>query len=139
MTQVRWSRALATMALLGLLLAAGLAVTAQSDAAERPRIKACSTKSFKYPDRKLGGYFTQLRVRGTSCSNGRKVARAYYSCRRKSGVEGMCKAKTVRRYRCKETRRSRDKQEGVSYSATVTCRRGKYGYIRHRYQQNLGE
>ncbi len=138
MTQPRWSRALVTMAVLGLLLAAALTVAASSEA-KRPRMKACKTSSFKYPDRKLGGYFTQLRVRGTSCSRGRKVALAYYKCRRKRGVEGTCRSRTVMRYRCKETRRARDKQEGVSFSGTVVCRRGKYGYIKHRYQQNLGE
>jgi hypothetical protein len=75
-------------------------------------------------------YVTSLSTRGTSCSNGRRVVRAFHACRKRKGVRGRCGRAAG--YRCSEGRR-----RGIStqYSAGVTCRRGGKR-VSHRYTQN---
>ena len=90
--------------------------------------RACSTP--KYPG---SGYFTSLRVSGTSCSTGRRVARAHYSCRRKNGVRGRC-GRRVLRFRCSESRPSSGRTRN-EYNARVSCRRGGRRVV-FTYQQN---
>jgi hypothetical protein len=102
------------------LLAVGGAGTASA--------RACASAT--YPGE---GYFTQLRVRGTSCRAGRVVQLAHYRCRvRNGGRDGRCNRR-VEGYRCREERGART---SVEYNARVTCRRtGRR--ISWFYQQNL--
>lgn len=87
--------------------------------------RACSAPS--YPG---SGYFTSLSVKGVSCATGRKLARAYYTCRTRSGPAGRCHQRVLR-YRCSERRESIP----TEINGRVSCRRGSKRVI-HTYQQN---
>jgi hypothetical protein len=75
-------------------------------------------------------YVTSLRVAGTSCRNGRKLVRGYYSCRiHNGGRRGHCGG--VYGYHCSESRNGIKTQ----FDALVKCsKRGRS--IAHRYTQN---
>jgi hypothetical protein len=85
--------------------------------------------------RHLGAsYVTSLRVSHTSCSNGKKVTKAFHTCRHKSGgPAGHCRH-AVRRYHCRERRF--DKLPHVQYDGKVTCTRGAKR-VKSTYTQNL--
>lgn len=140
MTLPRIPRALIAIALLSCLALVGLAGAHADGSHKRSskwKIKACSTSKLKYPNKNPGGYFTSLRVRSTSCKNGRALARDWYSCRvRNGGRDGTCERSRVRKYKCKESR-PKSSQSEEQLNAKVTCRRGKRGLIIHTYQQNL--
>jgi hypothetical protein len=87
--------------------------------------RSCSVP--KYPGL---GYFTSLSVAGTSCSNGDKLAFAYYRCRLQHGKAGSCHS-TVLGFSCHEQRNSIP----TEIDARVTCRRGSATVI-HTYQQD---
>jgi hypothetical protein len=87
--------------------------------------KACNPPT--YPG---SGYFTSLDVKKVSCKTGRKLALAYYRCRTKKSVSGVCHRK-VMHYRCHETRQSIP----TEIDARVKCTRGKRVVV-HTYQQN---
>ena len=89
---------------------------------------ACSAP--KYPG---SGYFTSLRVSHTSCTTGRKVARAHYRCRRAHGIRGRCRHRVLH-FRCKESRPS-SARTSTEYNARVTCTRGSRRVV-FTYQQN---
>lgn len=76
------------------------------------------------------GYFTSLTVKKVSCKTGKKLALAYYRCRTKKSVSGVCHKK-VMHYRCHETRQSIP----TEIDARVKCTRGKR-VVTHTYQQN---
>lgn len=137
MTLPSLSRAVIAVALATCLAFAGLSIAGAggAESASKRSIKACKPGS--YPNKNPGGYFTSLRVRGTSCRQGRKLARSYYKCRtRRGGLKGRCRASRVLKYKCKESR-PRKSQSSEQLNAKVTCRRGKRGLIVHTYQQNL--
>ena len=77
------------------------------------------------------GYFTSLKVSGTSCRVGTKVTLGYYRCRIRHGKAGTCHS-TVYGYHCKERRNSIP----TEIEARVTCRRGDATVV-HTYQQDL--
>jgi hypothetical protein len=131
MTLARSSRCLEMLAILTCLAVAGLAGAQSSEAAT----KTCSAP--KYPDTARGGYFTQLRVTNVSCASGRKLALAYYKCRRKKGVKGSCSGRRVNGMKCTE-KRPASGDNGTQFNATVTCRKGSKKVV-HSYQQNYGE
>lgn len=116
------------LALAGVLLLA--VATPDPAAAKKPKVRTCDIED---EERDLGPtYVTKLRVRSTSCRNGERVVKAWYKCRRANGgADGKCK-KRVRGYKCKERRRN---EIDTQFDATVSCRKGKYGYIMHRYTQ----
>ena len=87
--------------------------------------RACSVPS--YPG---SGYFTSLTVKRVGCARGRKLVRAYYNCRTRSGPAGRCHGRVLR-YRCSEHRNSIP----TEIDARVSCRRGAKRVI-HNYQQN---
>ena len=118
---------LALAATAGLLAVPALPATATSGPAAHAA-RSCSVP--KYPG---NGYFTSLRVSHTSCGNGRKVARAHYSCRRAHGVRGRCRH-AVRHYHCKEYRPASGRTS-TEYNARVTCKRGGRRVV-FTYQQN---
>lgn len=119
-------RALAVTAMLA--VAGATAAEASAD----PVATASKTCSVRGKERNLGpSYVTSLSVTGTSCAEGERVVKAYYSCRVKAGgVRGRCVRK-VRGFACRETR------SGIAtqFDATVTCsKRG--ASVRHTYTQN---
>lgn len=83
-----------------------------------------------YPGSK-GGYFSQLKVSGTSCGRGKQVIVAQAKCRLKHGVKGKCTS-TVLGYRCKERRGAYGPTE---FNARVTCTKSG-AKVRWYYQQN---
>src|SRR4051794_16583239 len=109
--------------LAGFLLVAALALLVALPASAR----AATCSPPKYPG---SGYFTSLKVTHTSCSEGKKLALAYYKCRLKHGVSGRCTSKVLK-YSCTEKRTT----ISTEIDARVTCKRGSRR-IEHTYQQN---
>lgn len=105
-----------------LALAAIIAIGGTASAASS---RTCSPP--KYPGT---GYFTSLKVAGTSCATGRKVALSYYRCRLRHGVRGRCTSRVLK-YTCSETRNTIP----TEIDARVTCRRGS-AKVTHTYQQD---
>jgi hypothetical protein len=124
------SRTLIALALTGALLVAGLAGSGGAAAAS----KTCTLSSKGY--RSLGPtYVFPYKVKGVSCRKGKKVIKAYHSCRYakpKGGLKGKC-TNPVLGFSCDEGKREGIK--GVQYDANVTCKRGG-DVVRHHYQQS---
>jgi hypothetical protein len=116
-----------TVLLLALAIAGCAAVPASGAG---PRAVA-ATHSCHVPSYPGQGYFTSLKVGGTSCRVGTKVTLDYYRCRTRHGRAGTCHS-SVDGYSCKEKRNSIP----TEIEARVTCRRGEATVI-HTYQQNL--
>jgi hypothetical protein len=116
------------LAAAGSLLAGIQGAPVAATAATTHAARACSPPH--YPG---SGYFTSLHVTKTSCSTGRKVAKAHYHCRRKNGVRGRCHH-AVRHFHCKE-RRPASGRIATQYNARVTCKRGSRRVV-FTYQQN---
>jgi hypothetical protein len=106
------------------------AVPASGAAAQGP-IAVAATHSCHVPAYPGQGYFTSLRVSGTSCRVGTKLVVDYYKCRLRHGRAGTCHSR-VDGYSCKERRNSIP----TEIEARVTCRRGEATVV-HTYQQNL--
>jgi hypothetical protein len=115
-------------ALLGALaLLAVLPAVSLGDGPTATAARACHVS--KSPRAYGPTYVTSLRVKGTSCRNGRKLVRGYYSCRvHNGGRKGHCGG--VYGYRCHESRKS----ISTEFDALVKC--SKPGRrIDHRYTQ----
>ena len=111
--------------------ALGTAPTAVASGPVAHAAKTCGVSENDYPG---NGYFTRLTVRGTSCANGKKVAKAHYHCRiAQGGIKGHCKRRVLG-YRCKEG--TRHSVPGVYYNVKVSCSNGsrRVGFF---YQQNF--
>jgi hypothetical protein len=119
--------------LTALALAAGSCLAGIQSAAPAGAATAYAARSCSAPKYPGSGYFTSLRVTNTSCSKGRKVARAHYRCRRKHGVRGHCHH-AVLHFHCKE-RRPASARIPTQYSSRVTCTRGSRRVV-FVYQQN---
>jgi hypothetical protein len=77
-------------------------------------------------------YVFFLSVKGTKCSNGTKVAKAFNECRHAGHKRsGKCGHK-VFGYRCSERRYNKSP---LSYDSKVTCRKGSRSIV-FRYTQN---
>jgi hypothetical protein len=120
-----------TALMLALVAAGCLAVPASGGAAGPGPVAVAATHSCHVPAYPGQGYFTSLRVSGTSCRVGSKVALDYYKCRLRHGRAGTCHSR-VDGYSCKERRNSIP----TEIEARVTCRRGEATVV-HTYQQNL--
>ncbi len=104
---------------------------------------AASTKTCKLSvpaSEKLGpSYVTYspgkagFRVRGTTCAKGKKLIKAFHSCRYKKGKSGKCTSK-VKGYKCTEKRPASLKGP-FSFEGDVTCKAGSKK-ITHHYQQD---
>jgi uncharacterized membrane protein len=105
------------------------AVVVTSAVAGGPTAHA-ATKSCSEPNYPGDGYFTSLKVTGTSCKSGKKVALDHYRCRIKHGKKGRCPS--IDGYKCTEHR------EGISteYNSRTTCKKGTRKVV-FTYQQNL--
>lgn len=93
-------------------------------------------RSCPLSDREITGlgptYVTNLRVRGTTCSEAKKVVKAFHSCRyAKGGVSGYCTTKVLG-YTCSERPRAKNP---VEYQGYATCARGSKR-VWHNYQQH---
>jgi hypothetical protein len=124
------TRPLLTM--IGTLVASAtlaLAVLVPAAAAARPA--AAAARSCSVPRYPGSGYFTSLTVKGVGCATGRKVVRAHYRCRTRSGPAGRC-PRRVLRYRCSEHRGSIP----TEIDSRVNCQRGARRVF-YSYQQNL--
>ena len=80
---------------------------------------AATCKVPAYPTAK--GEYTSLKVTKTTCAEGLKVAKAFYTCRTKTGPLGRCVSK-VRGYACQEQRSMTTPGE---FTAKATCSKGK--------------
>jgi hypothetical protein len=108
-------------------LACGLAaLPAGASPTARAADHSCSVPH--YPGQ---GYFTSLKVSGTSCSTGSKVAVSYYRCRTHSSARGTCHS-SVMGFSCKEKRVSIP----TEIDGRVTCTRGSAKVV-HTFQQNV--
>ena len=115
------------LALTAVLAAMAFAVTSTA-AADGPTATAAATCSPpKYPG---NGYFTSLKVTGTGCTTGKRVALAHYKCRTKNGRAGRCGSR-VRGFKCSESRRTIP----TEINSRVTCRDGGKKVV-FTYQQN---
>ena len=77
-----------------------------------------------------GGY----RVTGVSCATGKKVIKAFHSCRYKHGKQGRCTSKVVG-FKCTEKRPSSLKSS-YSFEGDVVCKSGSKR-VTHHYQQDF--
>ena len=116
------SKLLALAAALATMLALGATATAHPTA---HAARTCAPG--KYPGQ---GYFQRLTVTRLSCTAGRRVMRAHYSCRTRHGKKGYCPR--VLGYRCKEIRNA----ISTEYNARVTCTSGSRKVV-YFYQQFL--
>ncbi|MGI9098611.1 MAG: hypothetical protein ACR2H2_09020 [Solirubrobacteraceae bacterium] len=112
------------LAIVAVLAALAVAALAGPSAAH-----AASCTPPKYPG---SGYFTSLAVTNASCATGRRLVKAYYSCRIRKGKTGRCTRKVLG-YSCKETKRVAIPTE---LNGRVSCKRGARRIV-HTYQQNL--
>jgi hypothetical protein len=112
------------LALVALLAALAVAALAGPSAA-----RAASCTPPKYPG---SGYFTSLAVTNVTCATGRKLVKAYYSCRIRKGKAGRCTRKVLG-YSCRETKRVAIPTE---LNSRVSCKRDARRVV-HTYQQNL--
>ena len=78
-------------------------------------------------------YVTVLKVTRTSCANGKKVTKAFHSCRLKKGAKGRCTTKVLG-YTCTD-RRPAGESIPTQFTGYVTCKRGS-AKITHSYQQD---
>ena len=78
-------------------------------------------------------YVTQLKVTRTSCANGKRVTKAYHTCRLKKGKTGRCSTKVLG-YSCTDRRPSQERIP-TQFTGYVTCKRGS-AKITHTYQQD---
>ena len=120
---------LSTIGTLAASATLALAVLIPAVAAARPAAAAARTCSVpRYPG---SGYFTSLTVKRVGCDMGRRVVRAHYRCRTRSGPAGRCHSRVLR-YRCSEHRDSIP----TEIDARVNCQRGAKRVI-YTYQQNI--
>jgi ribosomal protein L3 len=75
------------------------------------------------------------RVRGTSCANGKKVIKAYHSCRKTQ--TGRC-VKKVLGFACRETRSNQLMIGGkvAGFDASVVCTKGS-ARVSHKYTEQI--
>ena len=125
------SRSLSLIAALALLALAGASTVSASDGPTAQASRHCSTGSGRH----LGPtYAFRLTVSHTSCRNGRKLIRAYNSCRHHNGgARGHCGG--VYGYHCSEHRFNQ--LPSISFDANVKCSKRGGRRINHTYTQNL--
>jgi hypothetical protein len=111
------------------VLAAAVALIAALAMPAASQARTCSLST--YDQRHLGAtYVLQLTVRNYTCSNGKKLVKAYHACRRRNGgADGFCRS--VNRFKCSERRFNKTRTE---YDSRVTCTRGSR-VVKHVYTQ----
>jgi hypothetical protein len=96
-----------------------------------PGAQAAAPKVCKLPDYPGTGSFAYLNVTGTTCATGAKIARAFTTCRTKTGPSGRC-VKKVSGYACRESRINGPEE----ITGKVTCTKGKAKIV-HGFRQTL--
>ena len=124
-----------SLAAAALALAAIIALASAASAGGQPAKAGRSCHLTPREQRHLGAsYVTSLRVVHTSCSNGKRVTKAFHKCRHNAGgPAGHCHH-AVRGFHCREHRY--DKLPHVQYDSTVTCARGAKR-VKSTYTQNI--
>ena len=117
---------LAVFAVLAVAAAAFTSTAAASGPTGFAASKNCSPP--KYPG---NGYFTSLKVTGTGCTTGKRVALSHYQCRTRNGKKGRCGSR-VRGFRCSESRNTIP----TEINSRVTCKDGSKRVV-FTYQQNI--
>lgn len=113
-------------------LVASMALAATASAAGPTAHASKGCKLSLYQQRHAGAtYLVQLRVAGTTCSNGLKVEKAWQSCRRATAGKTTCR-KRVLGYSCKQTILASSRSQ---YDARVTCTAG-FRVVKFVYTQN---
>jgi hypothetical protein len=113
-----------------LVLSLAFAATASAAGPTAHASKGCSLSL--YQQRHAGAtYLVELRVSGTTCSNGLKVEKAWQSCRRSTAGKTTCR-KRVLGYSCKQAILGSSKSQ---YDARVTCTAGSK-VVKFVYTQN---
>lgn len=109
--------------LLVALVAFAAVALASASVATSPAAAASCKLSTKEQRKGLGPTYTNsLSVSGTSCNNGKRIAKGFYRCRIKNGgAKGTCK-KTVAGYKCSERRSN---VISTQFDSTVTCRKSR--------------
>jgi hypothetical protein len=115
-------RLLAVLA--ALAACAAFAPTASADSPSATAAKSCGVGDSRSYNTT---YVLSISVSGTSCRAGKRLIRAFHSCR--PGKSGRCGS--VRGYSCTESRFDRIRTQ---YSSRVTCRDGGK-VVKHTYQQ----
>ncbi len=116
------------LAVFAVLATAAFATSATASAAGPTAFAA--TKSCSPPKYPGNGYFTGLKVTGTGCTTGKRVALGHYKCRTRNGKKGKCGSR-VRGFKCSEQRNSIP----TEINSRVTCRDGGKKVV-FTYQQN---
>lgn len=112
-----------SLALAAAVLGAGLATTPASAALKNCPIKQSESGKFGT------SYVTSLKVQRVSCAYGKRLVRAFHSCRKaRGGIRGRCPG--VLGYRCKERRGGIRTQ----FSGRVSCTKGTRRVV-HTYTQ----
>lgn len=128
--RVTLALALSAAAIGGGTATAGADVSSKASAGKRD----CGPTSLGQARSTYATYVQDLKVRRTSCKKGWKVVRAFHECRKENGGKnGRCKSR-VKRFKCKEGKRTGVK--GVRYTANVTCKKG-VKKVKHRYDMAL--
>ena len=126
----RLARILVPLAALAILLAIP-AATAGGSGGPEAQSAARTCRLSVSQQRNMGtSYVLSLRVRITTCRNGKRVVKGFHRCR--PGRRGRCRRR-VFGYRCRERRYNRS---SISYDSKVRCAKGSRR-VWHTYQQNL--
>jgi hypothetical protein len=76
-------------------------------------------------------YITSLKVTNVGCAGGKKLVRAFHTCRKAhGGIKGRCTTRVLG-YRCTENRATGP----VQFSSKVSCKNGTRRVV-HTYTQN---
>ena len=113
------------LALAALVAAGALLATAPAHAANETR--TCDISDVA--DRLGPTSVTSLKVTHASCATGKRVVRAFQSCRLANGASGRC-VRLVLGFACQELRTGSTPQ----FTARVTCRKRRATVV-HRYTQ----
>ena len=111
---IRLARVAGLAALVACLIAVALSGAGASAA---PIARAAKSCSYQYQG--SSGYITNLKVKHVSCSKGKRVAKANYSCHVHHHGAGDCRR--TKGYRCSQSHRH---AISTQFYATSTCKRG---------------
>jgi hypothetical protein len=127
--QTHRGRIFAAVTLLAALAAIATAIGAP--AAQSASMTNCKLSAKeRYPRVTKPTYNLTVRVRGTSCATGKRVAKAFHACRAVTGVR--CTKKVLRSWSCTGKKTS---SIPTQFDASLTCTYGSRR-VTSTYQQN---
>jgi len=116
------------------LLSAGFAAPAQAATTCKLSVRASQSLGPTYVVTSRTSGTPGYRVTRTSCTTGRRVVKAFHSCRLRKGKKGRCTTRVLG-YSCTD-RRDPGLASDFSFDGDVVCRRGD-ARVTHHYTQNL--